>query len=287
MTAGCHSIKPEWHGSVIFTEEGKVRLVPDKRESFQEDPLVIYRRPRSGGRYVISADSATGGAESVLGDYSVAMVFDRDDGLTMTEVARYVGKPDTRAFADVIHWLHLLFNKAFVIPEANYPGNSTCQRLVELGTAPIYHRQNEDMVGSNEKDATSFYPGFKTHKNTKPLIVGLLQSSIQDNLIRVYTAEAVRQMRIFSNVGGNLKAPQGDNDDFVIAIALAAYAHFKKAPPMLFARTAPTDVAPNDKAGSMAKAVQMKIKRSRAVHRRDEVRRSAAKRAGRRLVDWL
>src|SRR3990172_4029572 len=226
--------KPEWCGYLVVDDRKHVLQMPARANREAAAQTVIWEKPKPERKYIIGADVATGKTDASDGDLSVAIVFDRTDGTRLIEVARFAGKPHTRDFGDIIHWLHKTYGDAYVCCEGNYPGNSTCQRLVELHTSPMYHRKNEERVDNSEDDG--FTPGFKTYAHTKALIISMSQQLIQDRGLSLRTVEAVRQHEIFVNENGRLTHPSGETDDYVIATALAVYAHFKAAAPIMALR---------------------------------------------------
>src|SRR5262249_50190508 len=86
-------------------------------EKFTRDPygpLVVYCPPQRNAQYVIAADPSMGIQNS--GDPSALIVLDCGD---LKEVASYnaVVRPDI--FAEVCHWLGLLYNHALLGVENN------------------------------------------------------------------------------------------------------------------------------------------------------------------------
>ena len=231
METSAKALKPKWHGSLVLTGEGACEMQP-RSGSAEWSPLVIYADPRPNAYYVIGGDAAEGVTVGGDGDYSVAVVFDRTDGVNLIEVARYRWRTRARELGDVIYWLWLRYNKAFVIQEANPPGNATCQRLVELGCYSQYRRQNEEQVGEAVSDE-NFVPGFRTLMNTKRMIIEHAQSALSANQLRLHNVNAIQEWRMYCNEDGKLGAPSGEHDDCVMADALAIYAHRNAAPPVI------------------------------------------------------
>src|SRR3972149_414549 len=124
--------KPEWCGYLVVDDRKNVIQMPARANREAAAQTVIWEQPKPERKYIIGADVATGKTDASDGDLSVAIVFDRTDGTRLIEVARFAGKPHTRDFGDIIHWLPKTYGDAYVCCEGNYPGNSTCQRLVEL-----------------------------------------------------------------------------------------------------------------------------------------------------------
>ncbi len=259
--------KVKWHGKALFLKEGEIILQENNTNRWQHSPLVIFEEPKAFHEYVIGGDAAEGLEH---GDWSVAAVFDRTDGNQLVEVARYRGKCPARQLGDVIALLAARYNMAFIMQEANAPGNATCQRLIELSVPNMYHRKDEERVGQN-LDGESFSPGFKTFKNTKRLIIENAQAILRDRMIELRHPDAIREWKIFTNENGTLTAPPGETDDCVIADALAVYGHRVTAPGIL--RPPPDEQENKDpkkeEAISVQKLVDRKIKRSQRRYREE------------------
>lgn len=260
---------PKWHGRVLFLDEGEIVLQGNDSRRWEHDPLVIFEHPKPGHEYVIGGDAAEGLEH---GDYSVTSVFDRTDGSALVEVARYRGKCDARLLGDLIAYLASKYNMAYIMQEANAPGNATCQRLVELGVPNMYHRKDEERVGQSQ-DQESWSPGFKTYKNTKRLLIENSKAILRDRDLVLRHPDAIREWKIFQNENGSLSAPPGETDDCVMADSLAVYAHRVTAPAIL--RT-PVDMKPEPEDSEkiqIQSLVDRKIKRAQKEHKRRALRR--------------
>jgi hypothetical protein len=229
MAKSSEDVRPLWHGRLRPVGDGTCLEEPSTSSNFRYSPMIIWQQPVAGHEYVIGADAAEGKEH---GDNSVASVWDRTDGTRLVEVARYMGKTSARDLGDVLFHLGRKYNEAYLIPERSPPGNVTCQRLVDLQYARIYHAQNEELVGGSSSP-NSFTPGFRTMKNTKRMIIEEGQSAVKQGQITILHPDAVNEWRMYQNTDGRLAAPDGEHDDCVMADCLAVYAHFQAAPPVI------------------------------------------------------
>lgn len=272
-------VKPHWYGEITVLEDKTVAPYNATVKSHIHSGLVLYDKPRPDACYVLGADVAQGEEETPEGDDSVVLIFDRTDGTQLIEAARFTGKPDTRDYADIIYYLHRLYNNAYLMVEANYPGNATCQRLVELHAAPMYHRKVEEKVGE-EQTGERFVPGWKTFENTKGLLVGHLQSAISRRQIHFRSIEAVRQCEIFTQINKRYTHPPGDKDDYVIAAGLANYAHWVTAPPVAFVSRYQAERKISQQEAmetGLQRAIRNKIEKSRRQNEIEKARRDRMK----------
>lgn len=190
--------------------------------------LVQWELPQPGKSYVIGVDAAEGLQH---GDWSVVAVFDRTNGTRMVEVARFRAKTPARELGEIAFYLANLYNEAYIVAERNPPGNSTCETLVELGYGPnMFHHRNIETVTDHE-NPEAFTAGFRSTTMTKPMIVHRGVSGIRDDEIVLRHPAAITEWKAFSNVDGKYGAPEGRNDDCVLA-DLLAYFGMNEAPPM-------------------------------------------------------
>lgn len=228
LEAQSRDITPKWHGAVSILEGGDY-ILQDRSGDHEYSPLVLWEEPKKGYSYIIGVDTAEGREE---GDYSVISVFNRTDGEQLIEAARFRGKLPPRQTGELAFYLGQRFNHAFIIPEANPPGNATVQRLVELRYPYLYHRRNEELIGGTLPDE-HFTAGFRTLKNTKALVINHAEAILREGLLCLKSSPAIREWRMYTRTEQKYGAPPGHHDDCVMADALAIYAHRVAAPPVL------------------------------------------------------
>lgn len=207
-----------------LSEGADFDLVPVK--SHKSASFFRYEMPNPMEQYIIGGDAAEGLEH---GDWSTCTIWARRDGTHTEEVARFIAKIGAEELGEVMVWLAKQYNNAFLIPEGRYPGNATCNRIVSLDYFNIYQRKNPDKVGE-QAEQEAFLLGFITAAgkkgNSKALIVELAVRMLRDSKILLRTPEAIRQWKIFQQLDGGYSAPDGENDDCVMADLFAIYAQF-------------------------------------------------------------
>lgn len=230
MPAFCGHLVPTRHG---FVEQG----VRDIRGA----SAIIWERPKHRHSYIISVDTAEG-KES--GDDSVVGVYDRTNGLMLKEVARIGGKIKPALLAELTMFLHELFNFAFTIIERTGIGIFTATEVARLGCRNLYFQQNIEQVGGGESELPT--PGFSTNRRSKPMIIETMTMLLRDGYLLLRHPDAISQAMRYQLLDGVYKAPGGEHDDFVIADALACYAHRPDVGPPVWAGLASLE---DDKSG--------------------------------------
>lgn len=203
----------------------------------------VWARPKAGRHYVIGVDTAEG-LEG--GDYSVMSIFDRTNGLMVEEVARYRGKCDPEELGELAVQYGYIYNVAFLVPERAGPGAATCLKIARLDYPMVFHGRDIEMQG-NRDSPERFTVGFQMHNQRRNILVGMGQSAVKDGNIILKDLDAIMEWKVFQKIDGKSQAPNGFNDDCVMADLLALFGNFGEdaAPPIrreLFDRVDPNDV---------------------------------------------
>ncbi|UGA46796.1 hypothetical protein HU230_0012435 [Bradyrhizobium quebecense] len=192
--------------------------------------LFVYHDLDPSQNYVIGADVGMGLRASASvrkdSDPSVAQVLDGD--LRQVAVWRGIVHPDY--FAKVLMTLGYHYNSALVAPERNNHGLVTCVKLRDLEYPYIYTEVPE---GTLEAQRDSISLGFFTSERTKPLIIDQLRAYDRDRDIEINDLQTLREMLTFIvTESGKMQAEEGEHDDCVLSMAIAAYVHDGKWKPV-------------------------------------------------------
>jgi len=160
----------------------------------------LYELPREGRRYVVGADSAEGNPNS---DDSVACVLDAE---TWRQVAVLAGKFEPSAFADYIDKVGAYYNGAPCMAERNNHGHATILAMSGNGKTHV-------LTGHDNK------PGWLSNQKGKRLLYDLAAESIRDGAVGL--ADMTTRVQLSSIEASTLRAPDGLNDDYADAFALA------------------------------------------------------------------
>lgn len=189
----------------------------------------IYEAPRTGAMYVIGVDAATG---KPGGDWSVISVFDRVDGTIAVEVARVRSKIPPAPLGELAIYLAQMYNNAFIVPESNPPGNTTCQRIFDLRYPHVYIRKDVDLIANIGPSNDAFRFGFWQSQNSRSKLVEHGQLLLMDRQVILRTPAAIHEWKVFAKIARTAnsavkpQAPDGENDDCVMADLLALHGAF-------------------------------------------------------------
>ena len=202
--------EPKQRGSFIYDYDGlkitNIKFVPS------EDGFIdIFESPKTNYPYVISGDTAGEGS-----DYFIGQVLDNTTG---KQVAKLRKQFDADEYTRQIYCLGKHYNNALIGIETNFD-TYPIKELERLGYKNMFIREKEDTyTGKHEK---AF--GFRTDRITRPLILSMLQSIVNDNIELINDKETLEEMLVFvRNEKGRPEAQEGCHDDLVMALAIAYY----------------------------------------------------------------
>lgn len=182
-------------------------------------PLTVYYPPVEGKQYVIGVDPSDG-----INDPAVGIVLGLPE---MEEVAiLYTKHTGMDELAYMAAALGMLYNKAYLVVEANNPGKVTLHELTQYIHYPrLYYRQVFD-TASKEKTRK---PGWLTSSTSKPFMIGELGQIIDQDGVIINSLEVIKQLKQYRKMESDdldsnkakYGAPTGEYDDCVIALGLA------------------------------------------------------------------
>jgi len=164
--------------------------------------------PVSGRRYLIGVDVAEGcEVPNDDNDYTVCVIH---DPVERRPVAIYRSQETPRVAAHAIACLSRMYRPADsgVVVERNGPGLALLDRLVDYGV-PLW--------GGKPKSI-----GFKTTKDTRPMMLGYLQDVVREQLVaNPGIPILMKELKDMQQTRGRVDHASGHHDDCVVAWALA------------------------------------------------------------------
>jgi hypothetical protein len=179
----------------------------------------IWEEFQSGMEYLLVADVARGDGR----DYSVFHVIKLN---TMEVVAEYQGKPNLDMFAVLLNSTGREYGNCMIVVENNNIGFSVLEKLIEMEYPNIYHsiKSTHEYIDQISAEARSgAVPGFTTSAKTRPLVVAKLEEFIRNNIISIYSARTISELKTFVWVAGKPQAMRSYNDDLVMSLAIACW----------------------------------------------------------------
>lgn len=208
------------------TRMGDFRVGRDQIARFVDEPhgqLWIWQKPdERDGRYVVSADIASGGARDFTGVHVLRVL---EDGL-LDQVASYRGKIDPDEAATLISRLAKVYSPgrgekrrwALVAPERNVIGMQTIAKLRDVLRYPnIYTHRHLDTV--DYREAKEY--GWLTTPKTRTQALEGLKEVVREGRIRIRCERTFREMETFIYDDQDRPvAPRMGWDDMVMSLAI-------------------------------------------------------------------
>lgn len=174
----------------------------------------FYQAPIPGKRYVIGADASEG-----AGNPCCAVVLDDN----WNEVHHIHGKLEPRVFAQRLFNTGKLYNWALIGVENEKYGYVVLTKLQDMKYPEIfYSKEFKPRVREGKKEPSKRKVGWQpTVPNKLQAISDLMDATVQAT-IGVATSQTIAEMNTFiEDDRGRLRAASGNNDDRVIATAIA------------------------------------------------------------------
>ena len=194
-------------GDVVKLHDGTEHVVRE------EEGFRIYKPPRQGGVYVVGADCSEG---VTGGDYSVAVVLDRETG---EEVGFWRGLIAPDRFAKILNKFGRMYNNALMVVESEAHGNVVINILKQMIYPSMYFRPSKfESLGNSFSDKL----GWKTTKLTRVFLLDEMEQSAREGTIFLHSKETVDEMVVFIfNNANNMQAMESYHDDAIFATAIA------------------------------------------------------------------
>jgi len=214
-------------GNVVFDPEHIEYMQTTVMDPIEiKEGLQIYRKFITGHTYQTGIDVAEGADEGidVKKDNSAITIVDLT---TLEEVAHWAGQlpPDVvgEKAAKFVGWYQDKNSINTVFPEMNAIGLALVNKLREFPEIHIHRREEYDKtVGKKVKRL-----GWRTTRQTKPLLISNFQERLRKQKPRVRTKETIAEYKTFIYTGNTKKSGMGAkerfHDDRIISQLLAFF----------------------------------------------------------------
>lgn len=206
-------------GGVIRMADNSIQFKP-----YSTGPLTVYKYPSSShnfGQYFVGGDPT----HTTRGDYACAQVINRR---TWEQVAVWRGKIDPASFGRVLRDLARYYNNAMISTEIEGPGYATIGALLESGYPHIWKKRGADKEPGKVNDNY----GWSTSDKTKQWAIGVTLKAVIDKDLTIHHMQTFMEMRDYVTLPDGTMGPasRGDNDDTVMALAIAIICNATEAP---------------------------------------------------------
>jgi hypothetical protein len=183
-----------------------------------------WEYPDYNKSYMVVADVARGDAS----DYSTAQVIEID---TLTQVAEYKGKLETKDFGNFLVSLATDYNNALLVVENSNIGWATIQQVIDRGYGNLFYMSTDLKYVDVENQVTNklyaqergLVAGFSTTAKTRPLIISKLDDYFKEKAIIIHSSRLIDELFTFIWHGSRAEAMRGYNDDLVMAFSIGLW----------------------------------------------------------------
>ena len=184
-----------------------------------EGDVWVWRYPREGHNYVLSADVSRGDG----GDYSVFHIFNTS---TKSVEVEYRGKLAPDRFAQLIYEWARKYNKALVCPENNTYGYVVLIKLNDLGYQNIYFENDRlkyEYLYALDKSELVAKGGFSTQTNSRNKILTNFEEAMRNKRVEINSIRFFDELKTFVWLGNKPSAMKGSNDDTIMSFAIGLW----------------------------------------------------------------
>jgi hypothetical protein len=203
------------------------------KQTYVQDPiektgfdgnLWRWEYPNYMKSYIVVADVARGDGT----DYSACHVFDVE---TVTQVAEYKGRLDTKDFGNFLVSLATEYNNALLVVENSNIGWATIQQIIDRGYLNLFYMSNDlkyvdvehQMTNKLRSEERRMVAGFSTTAKTRPLIISKLEEYMREKSVTIRSIRLIDELFTFIWKTNRPEARHGYNDDLVMAAAISLW----------------------------------------------------------------
>lgn len=212
-------------GSIIKWYEDTYISEPLEKRGIDSN-LWIWEYPDAAKSYMVVADVARGDGQ----DYSAFHVVDIE---TLTQVAEYKGKLDTKSYGNFLVSIATEYNDALLIIENANIGWAAIQQAIDRDYKNLYYSYKEHgyvdvqvqlAKGYDLKNKSDMVPGFTMSSLVRPMIISKLETYCRERLPVIKSKRLIEELYVFIWNGSRAEALKGYNDDLVMSFGIALWA---------------------------------------------------------------
>jgi hypothetical protein len=202
--------EPIGRGDTLFGRHDDVVICRAERDVW------VWATPAVGHKYVMSADVSRGDSR----DFSTFHVI---DSATAEVVVEFRGKIPPDKFGYMLDRYGKLYNRAFICPENNTFGFTTCSKLKELKYPKLVYQNVKPTQLDSYVASDDDLVGYSTQTKSRELALSKLEETIRNKVVRCYSARFVNELRTFIWSGTKALAMKDEYDDLVMSLAIGAW----------------------------------------------------------------
>ena len=184
----------------------------------------IWEQPDYTKDYIVCADVGRGDSA----DYSAFHIIELE---TMTQVAEYKGRVNTKDFGNMLVSIATEYNDALLIVENNNIGWATIQQIIDRDYPNLFYTSKDlqyvdvqhQITNKHYREDKKMVAGFSTTSKTRPLIISKLEEFFREESVVVRSNRLIDELLTFVYINNRAQAMTGYNDDLVMSFAIGLW----------------------------------------------------------------
>ena len=184
----------------------------------------VWEQPNYNKDYIVCADVGRGDSA----DYSAFHVIELE---SMTQVAEYKGRINTKDFGNMLVSVATEYNDALLIVENNNIGWATIQQIIDRDYPNLFYTSKDlqyvdvqhQVTNKHYREEKKMVAGFSTTSKTRPLIISKLEEFFREESVVVRSNRLIDELLTFVYINNRAQAMTGYNDDLVMSFAIGLW----------------------------------------------------------------
>ena len=219
LTSGTGVIDP------VILEKMRKNLCTEPVEKRGIDAnMWVWEQPNYNKDYIVCADVGRGDSA----DYSAFHIIELE---TLTQVAEYKGRINTKDFGNMLVSVATEYNDALLIVENNNIGWATIQQIIDRDYPNLFYTSKDlqyvdvqhQVTNKHYREERKMVAGFSTTSKTRPLIISKLEEFFREESVVVRSNRLIDELLTFVYINNRAEAMTGYNDDLVMSFAIGLW----------------------------------------------------------------
>jgi hypothetical protein len=184
----------------------------------------VWEQPNYNKDYIVCADVGRGDSA----DYSAFHVIELE---SLTQVAEYKGRINTKDFGNMLVSVATEYNDALLIVENNNIGWATIQQIIDRDYPNLFYTSKDlqyvdvqhQITNKHYREEKKMVAGFSTTSKTRPLIISKLEEFFREESVIVRSNRLIDELQTFVYINNRAEAMRGYNDDLVMSFAIGLW----------------------------------------------------------------
>jgi len=219
LTSGTGVIDP-----VVLEKMRKNLCIEPVEKRGIDSNMWVWEQPNYNKDYIVCADVGRGDSA----DYSAFHIIELE---SLTQVAEYKGRINTKDFGNMLVSVATEYNDALLIVENNNIGWATIQQIIDRDYPNLFYTSKDlqyvdvqhQVTNKHYREDKKMVAGFSTTSKTRPLIISKLEEFFREESVVIRSNRLVDELLTFVYINNRAQAMNGYNDDLVMSFAIGLW----------------------------------------------------------------